>query len=142
MGTEVVGADLDGLDLKFHHVGIACRDLDVEMGPWLMMGYQVEGDDFVDPIKGVHGRFRSGQSPRLELLAALPGSRVLDPWLKTRARFYHLAYETPVLQQVVSTMLARDAILAVEPVVSVAFPGRRIAFLMLPTMLLIELIGP
>ena len=88
------------------------------------------------------GDFAPDSRPGWNCSPALPGSRVLDPWLKTRARFYHLAYETPALQQVVSTMLARDAILAVEPVVSVAFPGRRIAFLMLPTMLLIELIGP
>jgi len=140
--TETSEADFGSLDLRFHHVGVACRDLDVEMGPLLIMGYHVEENDFIDPIQGVRGRFLSGQSPRLELLVALPGSRVLDPWLKSSARFYHLGYETPSLQQAISTLLARDAILAVEPVQSVAFPGRRIAFLMLPTMLLIELIGP
>lgn len=142
MSTGTPGVDLGGMDLAFHHVGVACRDLDAEMGPLLGMGYRIEGDDIVDAAQGVRARFLSGQSPRLELLVALPGSRVLDPWLKSAARFYHLGYETSSIQQAISTLLDRGAILAAEPVPAVAFPGRRVAFLMLPTMLLIELIGP
>jgi methylmalonyl-CoA/ethylmalonyl-CoA epimerase len=134
--------DLGGLELTFHHVGVACRDLDRETGPLLAMGYRVEGDDFIDPVQGVRGRFLGGQSPRLELLTPLPGSAVLEPWLKARVKFYHLAYETPTLEAAVSRAIAGNAKLVVGPVRSVAFEGRRIAFVMLQNMIMVEFIGP
>jgi methylmalonyl-CoA/ethylmalonyl-CoA epimerase len=38
-----------GIDLRFHHLGVACRDLDLEERAWTPMGYQRERADFRDP---------------------------------------------------------------------------------------------
>ena len=54
--------------LRFHHVGVACEDIEVESARWLVLGYVRDGEPFEDPRQGVRGVFLAGQSPRLELL--------------------------------------------------------------------------
>lgn len=128
------------LGLRFHHVGVACRDLDREERTLSCLGYHLEGADFVDTTQGVAGRFLGGQEPRMELLRPLGEGGVLRPWLNSGAKMYHLAYETTSLLDSVTALRAQRAKLVVEPVAAVAFGMRHIAFLMLPNMLLIELI--
>jgi hypothetical protein len=72
---------IDLSQLSFHHIGVACKDLGMETDKLKILGYAREGDDFIDPIQGVKGRFLSGQMPRLELLVPLYPDSVLSPWL-------------------------------------------------------------
>jgi methylmalonyl-CoA/ethylmalonyl-CoA epimerase len=125
----------------FHHVGYACRDLEAELGPLAALGYAVVGERFEDPVQGVAGLFCEGGGPRLELLAPLPGSEVLDPWLRGPARMYHLAYEVGDVGGASAAMTLDGGRIVRPPVPAVAFDGRPIAFLMLPNRLLVELIG-
>lgn len=127
--------------LAFHHVGVACRDLDAEERVFVALGYARERPDFYDPIQGVHGRFIVGGGPRLELLRndAEPG--VLSSWLKKGVRFYHLAYEIDDLERGATALLATGAKALMRPVPAVAFDGRLICFYMLPNLSLVELIG-
>lgn len=126
--------------LSFHHFGIACRDLDIESGVYETLGYTKEREDFVDPIQGVQGRFLVGGGPRLELLTALDGHDVLEPWLEAGSRIYHQAFETTDLEASVDGLQSKRARMVVDPVPAVAFEGRRICFVMLRTLSLIELI--
>lgn len=127
-------------DSRFHHVGVACRDLDDELAGLRLLGYESAGAPFSDPRQGIVGMFVEGAGPRLELLAPLPGSAVLDPWLRGGSRMYHLAYEVPDLEEAVSLARRADARQISAPVPAVAFAERRICFLMLRIRLLIELI--
>jgi methylmalonyl-CoA/ethylmalonyl-CoA epimerase len=127
--------------LAFHHVGVACRDFDAEEKLFSMLGYQREGDDFLDPIQGVYGRFLVGAGPRLELLRNQEEPGVLSPWLKSRTKFYHLAYETDDLAGSGLELAKLGAKQVVAPVPAVAFGFRKISFHMLPNMALIELIS-
>ena len=128
--------------LVFHHVGVASSDLARETAQLALLGYHPEGDEFVDPLQGVRGLFLAGQSPRLELLSPLATKGVLEPWIKSSTKLYHLAYQTPDLPQAIAELRQYRAKLVVDPVPAVAFGGRQIAFVMLPNMLLVELIGP
>ena len=132
---------IDLSQLNFHHIGVACKDLDAETAKLKIMGYAIEGDDFIDPIQGVKGRFLAGQTPRLELLVPLAGDSVLAPWLTSNVKMYHLAYETDSLADTIGQLCAQRGRLVVKPVPAVAFDHREIAFIMLPNMLLIELIS-
>jgi methylmalonyl-CoA/ethylmalonyl-CoA epimerase len=132
---------IDLSQLNFHHIGVACKDLDAETEKLKILGYSIEGDDFIDPIQGVKGRFLSGQVPRLELLVPLAGDSVLSPWLKSNVKMYHLAYETSSLLDTIQKLIAQRGRLVVKPVPAVAFNNREIAFVMLPNMLLVELIS-
>ena len=126
---------------QFHHLGVACQDLDKEATRLAPLGYAPEGEDFVDPVQGVSGRFLAGGGPRLELLAPLAASGFLTPWLASGVKLYHLAYETPSLDEEIARFRTQGAKLVVRPVPAVAFGGRPIAFLMLPNLLLVELIA-
>lgn len=132
---------IDLSKLTFHHIGVACNDLDAETARLSMLGYIIEGDDFIDPIQGVCGRFLAGQTPRLELLVPLAENSVLSPWLKSNTKMYHLAYETDCLNMLIEQLCGQRARVVVKPTPAVAFDNRQIAFLMLPNMFLIELIS-
>jgi methylmalonyl-CoA/ethylmalonyl-CoA epimerase len=129
------------MKLSFHHIGVACHDLDLETRRLAVLGYAPEGPDFTDPIQGVSGRFLSGGGPRLELLTALGDGGVLTPWLNSGVKLYHLGYETTDLTGSLAHLKTERARVMVQPVEAVAFEKRKIAFLMLPNMLLTELIS-
>ena len=134
-------AGLDSAGLTFHHVGVACRNFDVEARTFAMLGYRPEGPDFHDTIQGIHGRFLIGAGPRLELLRNEAEPGVLTPWLKKGIRFYHLAYEAVDLSREMSNLERVGAKCIVPPVPAVAFGGRSITFFMMPNVTLIELIS-
>lgn len=128
------------MKISFHHIGVACRDLDSEARRFASLGYTAEFPDFTDPVQGVTGRFLIGGGPRMELLKSLPGRGILTPWLKTGVKLYHMAYESSDLTAAIDHYRKEGAKLVVPPVPAIAFSGRLIAFLMLPNMLLVELI--
>lgn len=128
------------MKLEFHHVGVACESLDAETRRFAELGYRIEGRDFSDPLQGVVGRFLIGGGPRLELLHSTLTKGVLDPWLRSNVKFYHLAYETAAFAEELGRLRAGGAKAVVNAVPAVAFNGRNIAFLLLPNMALVELI--
>lgn len=127
-------------DAAFHHAGVASRDIEADVALYATLGYAPEGDVFEDPIQKIRGIFLVGLSTRVELVAPLDASSPVEAWLKRGVRLYHLAYETSDIALAIARMRDARAKVVVPPVPAVAFGGRRIAFLMLPTMSLIELI--
>ena len=124
----------------FHHVGVVSVNIEKEMCQLAVLGYAPEGEDFIDPIQGVHGRFLTGPGPRLELLCPVGQGGVLSPWMKSGIKMYHLAYLVPALDEGLEQLHRNRARIMVQPVPAVAYGGRKIAFVMLPNLLLIELI--
>ena len=127
--------------LKFHHVGVISSDLDREVEQFAALGYHPEGEQFVDTTQGVRGLFLAGQFPRLELLSPLATQGVLEPWIRSKAKLYHLAYQTPDLSRAIAELCRCGAKVVVNPVAAAAYGDNPIAFVMLPNMLLVELIG-
>ena len=73
-------ADITGIaGLEFHHLGVACADIDAEARTWQLLGYTPAGLRHEDPLQGVVLQFFEGGGPRLELIAPLPGSKTLEP---------------------------------------------------------------
>lgn len=130
------------MSLSFHHIGVACRDLQVEIERLAPLGYVLEGSFFVDETQGVEGAFLVGGGPRLEVLRPLRGHGVLSPWLKAGTKLYHLAYTAgDQLQEEASALRRQGAKVVVSPVAATAFGGAEICFLIMPNMLLVELIA-
>jgi len=128
-------------DGALHHIGVACRDLDAETRSLEALGYKPEGEaDFLDLVQGIRGRFLVGAGTRLELVQPIAPGGVLDPWLARNAKMYHLAYEVPSLEVSLASLEAQRGRRLLDPVPAVAFDGRRIVFVMLPSLLLVELI--
>ena len=128
------------LAMTLHHLGVACVSIDTEGALLEAVGFVREGPDFEDPFQGVRGRFVVGAGVRLELLEELEGSSVLRSWLAQRTKVYHQAYLTYDLDGSLSGLVAGGAHAAKSPLPAVAFGGRRVAFAMLPNMMLVELV--
>lgn len=126
--------------LRFHHIGVACLSIDDALAWFRLLGYRPESGAFIDPGQGVRGVFLAGPGTRVELLEQLAGSTVLTPWLTSNVRLYHQAFESDRLDQDVADLRRAGAVVVSWPSPAVAFGGRRIAFLMLPGMLLVELV--
>lgn len=127
--------------MRFHHIGVACRDIVRELALLAPLGYAAEGEPFVDPGLGVRGQFATGSGPRLEFLEDLSSQRaVVAPWRTRGSSMYHQAYEVEDLAAVVSQFRAAGAKLTAGPTPAVAFGGREVAFLALRNLLLVEFI--
>ncbi|MBC5827009.1 MAG: VOC family protein [Candidatus Eremiobacteraeota bacterium] len=146
-GRQPLNADVEARGvvslegLSFHHIGVACRDLDTEERAFATLGYRRETPEFFDPIQGIRGRFLVGGGPQLELLRNNTEPGVLSIWLKKGVRFYHLAYETNDLIRQASALVQLGAKEVTAPVPAVAYGGRLICFHMLPNLTLVELIS-
>jgi catechol 2,3-dioxygenase-like lactoylglutathione lyase family enzyme len=127
-------------DLRFHHVGLASRRIADELVALQAFGYHREGEPFVDERQGIRGQFMVGRGPRLEVLEPTDGSRTLDPWLAKGVKLYHQAFEVHDLDDQLRQRRAAGAIVVVPATPATAFGGRRIAFVMLPNRLLVELV--
>lgn len=126
--------------LKFHHIGVACADIQKEYRVYAMLGYKRESDVFEDPAQGIRGMFLTARDqPRLELLENLPGSTTLDRWLEQKNRLYHFAYFTESFDDAVAAAEKSRVRVLSPPKQSVYF-GTRICFLVLPNAFIIELI--
>jgi methylmalonyl-CoA/ethylmalonyl-CoA epimerase len=126
-------------ELTFHHIGVACTSVADEIPIWRQLGYELECDPFVDEAQGIRAVFMTGGGPRMELIEGLDGATTLTPWLKRRVKMYHMGYFTSDLDRSMAAFSAEGATITREPVQSVYF-GKRITFLMLANLALIELI--
>jgi catechol 2,3-dioxygenase-like lactoylglutathione lyase family enzyme len=126
--------------MHFHHLGLACRDLEAEARDLAVLGYRPESPDFSDPGQGIQGRFVAGPGPRIELLTQTVGSTVLEPWLAKGIKVYHYGFEVARLDDEVERLKAAGGIVVTPARPAVAFGGRRISFAMLRNLFLVELI--
>jgi methylmalonyl-CoA/ethylmalonyl-CoA epimerase len=125
---------------EFHHLGYAAASIEKERDLFALLGYQQEGNIFADPMQGVAGCFLTSPGPRIELLENLPGFTTSTPWLDAGVKLYHFAYLVTDLEVAMSWARTLRAKIAVAPVPSVAFHGRRISFVMLRNGLMLEFI--
>jgi methylmalonyl-CoA/ethylmalonyl-CoA epimerase len=126
--------------LEFHHLGVACADLDKEEAIWAALGFLREAPDFEDENQGVRGRFLVGPGPRLELLADLEGRRTVAGFVERGVRFYHHGFYVDDIDSAIAAQRAKGAKLLRPPMSAIAFDGRMGAFLAVARGVMIELI--
>jgi methylmalonyl-CoA/ethylmalonyl-CoA epimerase len=125
---------------RFHHIGLACRDMEKEAEALRLLGYELEGERFTDPLQKIHGCFLAGIGPRIELLAPLDESSPIISWLNKDVKMYHQAYEVESIEQAITSLTRQHAVVLSRPKPAIAFGGRKVAFLMIPNRLLVEVI--
>lgn len=126
--------------MRFHHVGMACRNIAVELRELALLGYEPEGPQIEDPIQQVFIQFVSGGGPRLELIQPANAQSPVNGVLKRGSKFYHLAYEVEKLEQAIDKFKVDKFFPLASPAPAVAFQMRRIVFLTSETFTLVELI--
>ncbi len=127
-------------ELTFHHLGVACRNMQRDLLSYGWLGYSPVGEPFEDPQQGIKGLFLQAKGqPTLELLENLPGAHTLDAWINNRVKIYHFAYTTPQIEKTLKVFLSLGAKL-ISPMKQSTYFQKRICFFMLPNMFMIELI--
>ncbi|MBB6692214.1 VOC family protein [Cohnella xylanilytica] len=130
----------DERDFKLHHIGLACRDLRVELDLHLKLGFTIEGDKFHDPIQKINGIFITNSGTRIELIEPASTESPLENILSRGIKMYHQCFECKNLDKSIELLKSYGGIVASPPSPAVAFDKRRIAFLMMKTKMLVELI--
>ncbi len=126
--------------LQFHHIGVAAKNIGKELAAFRMLGYREEGAVFEDKSQGIRGLFLTAKGqPRLELLENLEGSDTLTPFIDGRVKMYHMGYCVSNIEHAVE-VLTRCRVPIVSPLKQSVYFGKRICFLMLPNLYMIELI--
>lgn len=125
---------------SFHHIGVAARSIDRDFSIYRLLGYKKEGDVFDDPVQGIRGLFITAKDqPRLELLENLEGSRTLDILLERREKLYHTAYCVQDIEKAVE-IFTRNRAKIISPLKQSVCFGKRVCFMVLPNMMMIELV--
>ena len=127
--------------LQFHHIGLACRDMAQDRRDHEFLGYRAEGDTFEDPRQRIRGLFMTLGPMRVELLEPLDESSPLTAYLKRGIKIYHQCFSCPDIAQTIHNLQEHGARLVSPPKPAVAFDDRQIAFLILPSQMLIELVA-
>ena len=127
-------------DFEFHHIGVATKDLNKDFSTFSFLGYTKSSEYFEDPLQGIKGVFLEAKDqPRLELLANLEGSDTVTPMLNSGNKMYHFAYLVSDIEKALQVFINARAIVT-QPLKQSTFFGKRICFLMLPNLYVIELI--
>lgn len=129
---------------SFHHIGMACRNIETEMADLDAMGYRAEGPPVADPIQRVRVQFFAGQGPRVELIEPTSPDSPVVGLLKRGTKLYHLAYVVNDFDAALVQMDAAGFRLVGPAAPAAAFDMRRIAFVMARSGMMVELIeqGP
>lgn len=125
---------------EFHHIGVAVKDISKEFGVFSFLGYTKESALFTDETQGIQGLFLAAKNqPRLELLCDINDSGTVAPHIKNGNKMYHFAYTVANIEKAVDVLVKSRAQI-ISPLKQSSYFGKRICFLMLPNMYMIELV--
>lgn len=128
------------INFVFHHIGIACQDIQEEKLQYKQLGYVESSSLFTDKAQGIKGIFLEGAGPRVELVMNHEDSTTLTGVLARGNKIYHMAY---TLEKAVSLeVLCKhfDAIPLQAPTFSDFFQ-KKICFIQLKNDQILEFVG-
>jgi methylmalonyl-CoA/ethylmalonyl-CoA epimerase len=128
--------------LRFHHIGIACHDIDTTKPFYVTQGYSAS-ETVKDPIQNVYICFlEKSNMPLIELLAPVDEESPVNRILKTSGVTpYHICYEVNDIDAAVKELKSQHFVLVSRPVPACALDGKRVCFLYNKTVGLIELVS-
>lgn len=127
--------------LRFHHVGIACRDIEVTKTFYLGLGYTAS-ETVEDSIQNVFICFLSKNGePRLELLAPVDENSPINRMLSMAGVSpYHICYEVLDMEESIRLLKQQHFLMVSRPVPACAINNKRVSFLFNKDVGLIELV--
>ena len=127
-------------EIEFHHIGVASKDIEKDLSVFSLLGYTKSSEIFEDTTQGIRGVFLEAKGqPCLELLSNLEGRDTLTPMLESGNKMYHFAYMVADIEKALDTFIKTKAKI-VSPLKQSTHFGKRICFLLLPNMYIIELV--
>lgn len=129
-------------ELKFHHIGIACNDINQTATEYEFLGYN-RGDIVVDPLQNIKICFlKHPELPCIELLAPVnDASPVVQILKKNGTTPYHQCFETDNLEATIEEFKKNGYLIVSKAKPASAMCGLRVAFMFKPATGLIEFAG-
>ena len=126
---------------KFHHIGVAVKDLDATASIYEQGGYKRSSSIF-DPIQNVNICWLTKEGiPTVELLAPVDEKSPVNKTLeKVGVSPYHCCYVVDNLEDAWAELRKQKYIMVSKPTEAVAFCGSRVCFLFNKNVGLIELV--
>ena len=113
--------------MKFHHVGVACKNIDDEIVNISTIHQVIEKSPTV---------FDKEQNAELALLTLADGTRIelisgkpVETLLKKNITYYHLCFEVDDINVEIDRLVNAGAFLIAEPKPAILFNNRKVAFL-------------
>lgn len=127
--------------LRFHHIGVATKDIDATASVYEQGGYHRSASIF-DPIQNVNICWLTKEGmPTIELLAPQDENSPVNKTLeKVGVSPYHCCYVVDKLEAAVAELRKQKYIMVSKPAEAVAFKGSRVAFFFNKAVGLIELV--
>lgn len=130
--------------LRLHHVGYVVPDIPSGAAGFVhSLGARWDGRVYDDPIQNVRVAFvviRPGEA-MVELVEPAENRSPVRHFLQTKGGgLHHLCYEVADIDQTMTEMRSLGSRIARRPRPAVAFEGRRIAWMLTPENLLVELL--
>lgn len=130
--------------MRLHHVGVAVPDIPRAAADFVaQFGYRAVSEVIHDPLQTAFVQFfRLGEEKTLlELIAPDgPDSTLSAAATRRRGGLHHMCYAVQDIAAACAKLGALRMVVIHEPVPAVAFPGRRIAWLMGQNHVLTELV--
>lgn len=126
---------------KFHHIGVAVKDLDATAAVYEQGGYKRSAAIF-DSIQNVNICWLSKDGmPTVELLAPVDEQSPVNKTLeKVGVSPYHTCYVVENIEEACAALRKQKYIMVSRPAEAVAFCGSRVCFLFNKNVGLIELV--
>jgi methylmalonyl-CoA/ethylmalonyl-CoA epimerase len=115
--------------MKFHHVGVACKDIQAELQSIRKLHKIIEETPVVfdENQKAELCMITVEDGLNIELVSGAP----VENLLKKRISYYHICYEVDDIDQSIETLIENGGMLISPPKEAILFNNRKVAFLML-----------
>jgi len=126
---------------KFHHIGVAVKNLDATAAVYEQGGYKRSASIF-DPIQNVNICWLTKEGmPIVELLAPVDESSPVNKTLeKNGVTPYHTCYVVEDIEEAIAQLRKQKYMMVSKPAEAVAFCGSKVCFLFNKNVGLIELV--
>jgi len=114
--------------MVFHHIGIACKNIEKEILKLKKIhSIKFQSEIVFDELQNVHLCMLTLENDfKIELVSGV----TVDPFIKKGITNYHICYETKNIDEEIEFLLSNGAILASPKKEAILFNGRQVAFLL------------
>ncbi len=134
----------DEVSLALHHIGFVVAEIQSSIQAFrASLGAAWNGLVYEDPNQKVKVAFlaTAPSQGQIELVEPASNDSPVTKFLRERGGgLHHLCYEVHDLERALAAFKTRGAVIAKRPLPAVAFDGRRIAWIVTPEKLLVELL--
>lgn len=127
--------------MRIHHIGYLVKKMDKAVKAFLDLGYTLVQDVVLDDYRQVTICFMEKDGYKIELVS--PSSKesvVFDLMKKMGNTPYHICYETEDMDAQIAALLAEHYVICSEKHEAIAIAGKRVCFLIHPSIGMIELV--